>query len=124
MWASLSKLTGLPRDTKVRGSPPPLFPSPAAGAPTVGRCAVRALNVTPRARHSTPAPSPRRPLLAPLCPLPTPPPNPPKVFCAHEYTASNARFAVSVNPGNAALVERKAAVDAARAKVGRGCRGP
>lgn len=39
-----------------------------------------------------------------------------KVYCAHEYTASNARFAVSVNPGNAALVGRKAAIDEARAK--------
>ncbi|GBF93843.1 hydroxyacylglutathione hydrolase [Raphidocelis subcapitata] len=54
MWASLSKLTGLPRDTRV--------------------------------------------------------------YCAHEYTASNARFAVAVNPSNAALTERKARVDEARAK--------
>ncbi|KAI8470855.1 MAG: beta-lactamase-like protein [Monoraphidium minutum] len=46
----------------------------------------------------------------------TPLPRETKVYCAHEYTASNARFAVSVNPGNAALAERKAAVDAARAR--------
>ena len=29
-----------------------------------------------------------------------------RVFCAHEYTASNARFAVTVEPGNAALAAR------------------
>ncbi len=29
-----------------------------------------------------------------------------RVFCAHEYTASNARFAVTVEPGNAALTAR------------------
>lgn len=28
------------------------------------------------------------------------------VYCAHEYTASNARFAVTIEPGNAELVER------------------
>ncbi len=38
-----------------------------------------------------------------------------KVYCAHEYTQSNARFAVTVEPHNAALVARAAAVDAARA---------
>ena len=38
------------------------------------------------------------------------------VYCAHEYTQSNARFAVSVDPGNADLQKRKEAVDAARAK--------
>jgi hypothetical protein len=41
----------------------------------------------------------------------------PQVYCAHEYTASNARFAVSVNPSNAALAARKARVDEARAKA-------
>jgi hydroxyacylglutathione hydrolase len=39
-----------------------------------------------------------------------------KVYCAHEYTASNGRFALSVEPGNAALVARCAEVDALRAK--------
>lgn len=39
------------------------------------------------------------------------------VFCAHEYTQSNARFALHVDSGNAALRTRAAAVDAARAQV-------
>ncbi|PKP98552.1 MAG: hydroxyacylglutathione hydrolase [Alphaproteobacteria bacterium HGW-Alphaproteobacteria-13] len=38
-----------------------------------------------------------------------------RVYCAHEYTLSNARFAVTVEPGNAALAARLAAVEAARA---------
>ena len=38
------------------------------------------------------------------------------VYCAHEYTQSNARFAITVEPDNAALVARVAAIDAARAK--------
>ncbi|WP_374526507.1 hydroxyacylglutathione hydrolase [Sphingopyxis sp.] len=38
-----------------------------------------------------------------------------RVYCAHEYTLSNARFAVTVDPGNQALSERLAAVEAARA---------
>ncbi len=29
-----------------------------------------------------------------------------RVFCAHEYTEANGRFALTVEPGNAALVER------------------
>ena len=37
------------------------------------------------------------------------------VYCAHEYTQSNGRFALSVEPDNAALAARMAAVDAARA---------
>lgn len=39
------------------------------------------------------------------------------VFCAHEYTQSNARFALHVDGGNAALRVRAAAVDAARSQV-------
>jgi len=39
-----------------------------------------------------------------------------RVFCAHEYTQSNARFARTVERDNPALLERIAAVDAARAK--------
>ena len=39
-----------------------------------------------------------------------------RVFCAHEYTQSNARFALTVDGGNAALVARARAVDEARAK--------
>lgn len=38
------------------------------------------------------------------------------VYSGHEYTASNARFALTVEPDNQALVSRAAAVDAARAK--------
>lgn len=39
-----------------------------------------------------------------------------RVYCAHEYTQSNARFALHVDPGNAALRARSAAIDAARAE--------
>jgi hydroxyacylglutathione hydrolase len=38
------------------------------------------------------------------------------VYCAHEYTLSNARFAVTVEPDNARLTARFAAVQALRAK--------
>jgi hydroxyacylglutathione hydrolase len=38
------------------------------------------------------------------------------VYCAHEYTLSNARFAVTVEPDNAALVARLEAVREARAR--------
>lgn len=38
-----------------------------------------------------------------------------RIYCGHEYTASNARFALSVDPGNTALVARAAEVDALRA---------
>ncbi len=37
------------------------------------------------------------------------------VYCAHEYTLSNGRFAVTVEPDNEALRERMADVEAARA---------
>ena len=37
-----------------------------------------------------------------------------RVYCAHEYTLSNGRFALSVEPENAALVERMAMVTAMR----------
>jgi hydroxyacylglutathione hydrolase len=36
------------------------------------------------------------------------------VYCAHEYTLSNARFALTVEPGNEALARRAAAVEQAR----------
>jgi len=39
-----------------------------------------------------------------------------RLYCAHEYTQTNARFALSLEPENAALSARAAAVDAARAK--------
>jgi hydroxyacylglutathione hydrolase len=38
-----------------------------------------------------------------------------KVYCAHEYTQSNARFALTVEPGNGALQQRAREIDAARA---------
>jgi hydroxyacylglutathione hydrolase len=37
-----------------------------------------------------------------------------RIYCAHEYTMSNGRFALSVEPENAALVSRMAAVTAMR----------
>jgi hydroxyacylglutathione hydrolase len=37
------------------------------------------------------------------------------VYCAHEYTQSNGRFALTVEPDNAALITRMASVDAMRA---------
>ncbi|MSP82080.1 MAG: hydroxyacylglutathione hydrolase [Alphaproteobacteria bacterium] len=39
-----------------------------------------------------------------------------RVYCAHEYTQANARFALTIEPGNRALAERSKAVDAARAE--------
>ncbi|MGY9054009.1 MAG: hydroxyacylglutathione hydrolase [Alphaproteobacteria bacterium] len=38
-----------------------------------------------------------------------------RIFCGHEYTQSNAKFAVAVDPDNAALKVRAAEIDAARA---------
>ncbi|MFO1086569.1 MAG: hydroxyacylglutathione hydrolase [Reyranellaceae bacterium] len=39
-----------------------------------------------------------------------------RVYCAHEYTQSNARFALTVETDNTKLQERSAAIDAARAR--------
>jgi hydroxyacylglutathione hydrolase len=39
-----------------------------------------------------------------------------KLYCAHEYTQANARFALTVEAGNRDLVERSRQVDALRAK--------
>ena len=39
-----------------------------------------------------------------------------KVYCGHEYTASNAAFAVTAEPDNAAIAERRIAVDGMRAE--------
>jgi hydroxyacylglutathione hydrolase len=39
-----------------------------------------------------------------------------RLYCAHEYTQANARFALTVEPGNAALVARSRDVDALRAR--------
>jgi hydroxyacylglutathione hydrolase len=38
-----------------------------------------------------------------------------RVYCGHEYTQNNARFALTVEPGNAALIARARSVDAMRA---------
>jgi hydroxyacylglutathione hydrolase len=38
------------------------------------------------------------------------------VYCAHEYTMANGRFAVTVEPDNRALAERMAEVEALRAR--------
>lgn len=38
-----------------------------------------------------------------------------EVYCGHEYTQSNGRFALAIEPDNAALVARMEQVDAARA---------
>jgi hydroxyacylglutathione hydrolase len=38
------------------------------------------------------------------------------VYCAHEYTQANGRYALVAEPGNAAIVERMGRVDAARDK--------
>jgi hydroxyacylglutathione hydrolase len=38
-----------------------------------------------------------------------------RIYCAHEYTLSNGRFAASVEPDNDAIRQRLAAVEAARA---------
>jgi len=39
-----------------------------------------------------------------------------RVYCGHEYTLSNGRFALSVEPENAALIERMAQVEAIRGR--------
>jgi hydroxyacylglutathione hydrolase len=38
-----------------------------------------------------------------------------RLYCAHEYTQANARFALTVEPGNRALLTRAAEVDRLRA---------
>jgi hydroxyacylglutathione hydrolase len=38
------------------------------------------------------------------------------VYCAHEYTQSNGRYALHVEPGNSDLIRRMAEVDALRAR--------
>lgn len=44
-----------------------------------------------------------------------------RVYFGHEYTQSNARFALSVEPGNIALQERAAEIDRLRANGGMTC---
>lgn len=41
-----------------------------------------------------------------------------KVFCAHEYTQSNAKFALSIDPDNQALQKRAALINDLRKQVG------
>jgi len=41
-------------------------------------------------------------------------PGPTRIYCAHEYTQSNGRFALSVEPGNTALVNRMADINEKR----------
>jgi hydroxyacylglutathione hydrolase len=38
-----------------------------------------------------------------------------RVYCAHEYTQANGRYALVAEPDNAALIDRMRAVDEARA---------
>ena len=40
-----------------------------------------------------------------------------KVFCAHEYTQSNAKFALSVDPDNKALQQRASLINDLRKQV-------
>jgi hydroxyacylglutathione hydrolase len=39
-----------------------------------------------------------------------------RIYCGHEYTENNGRFALSLEPGNAALQARMKEVKAARAR--------
>jgi hydroxyacylglutathione hydrolase len=39
-----------------------------------------------------------------------------RVYCAHEYTQNNARFALTIEPGNKELIARAAEIDRQRAK--------
>ena len=47
----------------------------------------------------------------------TPLPPATKVFCAHEYTQSNAKFALSIDPENQALQKRAALINDLRKQV-------
>jgi hydroxyacylglutathione hydrolase len=38
-----------------------------------------------------------------------------RIYCGHEYTLSNSKFCLAMEPGNAALAERTAEVEALRA---------
>jgi len=39
-----------------------------------------------------------------------------RVYCGHEYTASNLKFAAAAEPDNVAVAERRGRVEAARAR--------
>lgn len=106
MWNSLSKLAALPPDTRVRRTHARACARavrrasrlPCGAVAAAVHCAGRGAR-TLSSNHTPP----RRPLS--------------QVYCAHEYGESNAKFAAGVNPSNAALAARKAAIDAARARV-------
>lgn len=40
-----------------------------------------------------------------------------RVYCAHEYTQSNAKWAITAEPDNSALAERKSRVDEMRSQA-------
>ena len=40
-----------------------------------------------------------------------------QIYCGHEYTQSNIKFALTVDPGNAELLDRKREVDALRSRA-------
>jgi hydroxyacylglutathione hydrolase len=42
-------------------------------------------------------------------------PDPTRIYCGHEYTESNGRFALTIEPGNTALTARMTEVKMARA---------
>lgn len=44
-----------------------------------------------------------------------------RVFCAHEYTQSNARFALHANPTSTAMQQRKQEIDDMRSQVSCPC---
>ena len=43
-------------------------------------------------------------------------PGPTRIYCAHEYTQANGRFALTVDPKNSALIHRMKQVNASRSK--------
>ena len=45
-----------------------------------------------------------------------------KVFCTHEYTQSNLKFAIEVDPDNMALKKKIESVNLLRKKINRHCR--
>lgn len=81
------------------GSPPALFPGDTLFAGGCGRL----FEGTPEQMHHS---------LDRLAKLP----GNTRIFCAHEYTLANLRFATAVEPGNAALKRRLAEVEALRKK--------
>ncbi|HMO67799.1 MAG TPA: hydroxyacylglutathione hydrolase C-terminal domain-containing protein, partial [Novosphingobium sp.] len=58
----------------------------------------------------------RAPRFGPRLPLTGPPPADTLLYCAHEYTQGNARFAVHADPDNAELEAYAEAIDRARSE--------